>query len=384
MNPVAEQIATTSFPSMAEVRKTLKIRWYRCPIDTESLRQLTRPCDIQGLVQALGHLMLWVITGVTAYTLYSQQIWWAFFLALFAHGTVASFFTAPNHELCHKTVFKTRGLNDFFLGVYGLIGAQNFRIYQFSHHHHHRYTLFLEGDREEVMPATPSLRALYMLQLFTVNITGGYQSRGLIPTIKGHIKIARNQFDNPFNSWGEELYEGHDKQREMAVNWARAVLIFHGLVIVGALAIGQPILIVLISGSIFIGNWWRYFVGVPMHCGLRTNNADFRKCVRTIKLDPLSQFLYWHMNWHLEHHMFAAVPCYYLEKLHHAVADDMPEPRTLVGAWKEMRETWKRQCIDPDYAFDTPVPSKAVKNTVAEADSLASSMGELGPRELTQ
>ena len=29
------------------------------------------------------------------------------------------------------------------------------------------------------------------------------------------------------------------------------------------------------------------------------------------------RFWYWHMNFHIEHHMYAAVPCYNLEKLHY-------------------------------------------------------------------
>ncbi|MFT6876731.1 MAG: fatty acid desaturase [Granulosicoccus sp.] len=62
------------------------------------------------------------------------------------------------------------------------------------------------------------------------------------------------------------------------------------------------------------------------------------------------------MNWHLEHHMYAAVPCYNSNKLHHILATDMPTPNTLLGAWKETRETWQWQIINPDYAFDTPLP----------------------------
>lgn len=63
------------------------------------------------------------------------------------------------------------------------------------------------------------------------------------------------------------------------------------------------------------------------------------------------------MSWHLEHHMFAGVPCYNLKKLHKAVADDMPKVRTFFGAWKEMLEIKRRQQLDPNYEFDTPVPN---------------------------
>ena len=81
--------------------------------------------------------------------------------------------------------------------------------------------------------------------------------------------------------------------------------------------------------------------------------------------------------------MYAGVPCYNLKALHKATADDMPEPRTLLGAWREMRETWKRQLTDPDYAFDTPVPSRGGVGE-ANPDSLASSIGDIGPKELTR
>ena len=81
--------------------------------------------------------------------------------------------------------------------------------------------------------------------------------------------------------------------------------------------------------------------------------------------------------------MFAGVPCYNLEKLYHATAEDMPKPRTLWGAWKEMRETWHRQKTDPDYAFDTSVPSPAV-NKIKPDDKLEASLGEIDQRASAQ
>ena len=387
MNPAADGRLPGRLPPLADVRRELDVRWYRCPIERETLRELARPSDPRGLFLAVGHLGLWTLTGLAAYRLFALEAWWGFLLALFAHGTVASFFTAPHHELCHKTVFRTKWLNETFLRIFSLLGWLNFHVYRFSHSHHHRYTLFVEGDREEVMPETPSLRFLYLLQLFTVNVTGGYQSRGLAPTLKSFGRIALHRLDHPYNSWGPELYEGHPGEARKAVAWARLTLAFHAAVAAASLAAGEPVVAVLVSGSVFLANWLRYFVGVPMHCGLRSGVADFRKCVRTITLDPLSEFLYWHMNWHLEHHMYAAVPCYHLKRLHRAVAHDMPAPRTLVGAWREMRDTWRRQQADPGYAFDTPVPAPTgvtASSASSEADPLAASMGGLAPRALAE
>ena len=131
----------------------------------------------------------------------------------------------------------------------------------------------------------------------------------------------------------------------------------------------------------YLANVHAYFVAVPMHAGLRDNVPDFRLSVRTITLPSLSEFLYWHMNWHLEHHMFAAVPCYNLKKLHQIVARDMPKPRTLTGSWREMRQAWHRQKDEPDYAFDTPLPTPAERAAAAQEPE-AASVGDIAPRGL--
>ena len=84
--------------------------------------------------------------------------------------------------------------------------------------------------------------------------------------------------------------------------------------------------------------------------------GSFFKGLTAYKLDPISEFLYWRMNWHLENHMFAGVPRYNLKKLHKLVAHDMPRVRTLTGAWREMMEIAQKQKADPAFEFDTPVP----------------------------
>ncbi len=71
----------------------------------------------------------------------------------------------------------------------------------------------------------------------------------------------------------------------------------------------------------------------------------------------------------------------------------MPEPRTLVGAWKEMREAWQRQKVDPDYVFDTPLPDTATPeftggektpSSSGEEHDEAMSLGDLAPEGLSE
>jgi fatty acid desaturase len=282
------------------------------------------------------------------------------------------------HELGHKTVFKTKWLNDFFLRIYATLGWHNFYEYAMSHTYHHMYTLHPQGDREVVLPREPSLKFTWLLQLFTFNIFGGLEANGCLPTLRATIRTAFGYYNR---EWIQAVFVKQPAARRQAVNWARWLLLFHGGILLFGIIFQLWWLPLLVSLPTFIGNWLKYFVGMPMHTGLRDNVPDFRLCVRTITLDPLSEFLYWHMNWHTEHHMFAATPCYNLKKLHRVVADDMPKPRTLFEAWREMRAIRRRQQQDPAYMYDTPLPKPAA-NTAVGQDPLAASLGELAPAAL--
>ena len=368
---------------LSVIRKNLKVKWYRCPIDKKILKELSSPSDFKGFIYALGHLGLWFGTGTLTYVFFIESNWLGFTIAIFLHGTVGSFFSAPQHELNHGTVFRTKKLNDFFLFIYSLLGWLDCKTYALSHTYHHRYTLHNEGDYEEVHPKIPSLNIFYLIQLFSINITGGEKSYGFVPTVSNFVKIAFNNLNNPFNDWDFRLYAELKNEGEKAVIWARTVLIFHIFVLIVSFSINQPILALIISGHRFIGNGLYYFVGTPMHCGLRTNVPDFRKCVRSITLEPISEFLYWNMNWHLEHHMYASIPCYNLKKIHRLISNECPKPKNIFGAWKEMREIYSKQQKDSKYEFDTHVPSTTnLSNSKQENIDIEESLGDLAPKAL--
>ena len=70
-------------------------------------------------------------------------------------------------------------------------------------------------------------------------------------------------------------------------------------------------------------------------------------------MNPVFRFLYWQMNWHVEHHMYAAVPFHALAKLHRLIAKDAPKPnRSLASAWREIAACQLRQKADPSYVVD--------------------------------
>ena len=160
-----------TYPPLADVRKTLRVEWYRSPIEHATFRELSKRSDLQGWWQAVGHLALFAITGSLTFFLWAQQQWIGFVVLLFFHGTVASFFVGvPSHELGHGTVFRTKKLNKLFLYLFSLLGWFDTFDYNTSHTFHHRYTLHPEGDREVLLPIKPTAGKTFLLQLFTINI----------------------------------------------------------------------------------------------------------------------------------------------------------------------------------------------------------------------
>ena len=78
--------------------------------------------------------------------------------------------------------------------------------------------------------------------------------------------------------------------------------------------------------------------------------------------------------------MYAGVPCYNLKALAKELESDMPQPKSLVGAWSEMRRIWQQQKSDPNYAFDTPVPSSVGAAVMPADNDMVSSIGDLAPK----
>ena len=55
---------------------------------------------------------------------------------------------------------------------------------------------------------------------------------------------------------------------------------------------------------------------------------DSRLSTYSVRINPILSFLYWHMEYHLEHHMFPMVPSYNLKKLRKEIDKELPQPFT--------------------------------------------------------
>ncbi len=343
LGPEPESLASFT----AKERRAPVINWYRSPLAKESFKQLHTKSDVRGAFQTVGYLAILATTGGSAFFSFHHGPWYLTAALVFLHGMVCAFLINGVHELSHGTVFRTRWLNRFFCHVLAFPGWINHEMFQTSHLRHHRYTLHPPDDLEVVLPIRKVIRDFLH--------AGFVQPVQVWNVLKYTLRIARGKFQG---EWELSLYPPENvAERKVPVRWARTLLIGHGLIVALSLATGQWIIPVLTTLTPFYGGWLFFLCNNTQHIGLQDNVPDFRLCCRTFTLNPLVRFLYWQMNYHTEHHMYAAVPCYHLPRLHALIRDDLPPcPHGLIAVWKDIASIQALQDKDPAYQHRARLP----------------------------
>ncbi len=326
-----------------------KIYWYRVPIDRALLAELNQRSDVWGFAQTLGHLGIIIATGTLSWYASLYWSWYVLVVCLFLHGTVFAFLLNGFHELCHNTVFKTRALNRFFLYLISFIAGLNHVYFWASHQEHHKYTLHQPDDMEVILPIEITLKSFLT--------TAFINPLGFFERWKSWVLVSSGRLEN---GWQQILFaDQKSARRREFFNWTRILLVGHILIIVQAVFTGWWMLPVLITIAPFYGGLLLFLCNNTQHVGLRDEVEDFRLCTRTIYLNPIVQFLYWHMNYHIEHHMYAGVPCYKLARLHRAVKHELPYTANgLYEAWSRIIAILRRQKQEPSYQFAPEIPAR--------------------------
>jgi fatty acid desaturase len=77
-------------------------------------------------------------------------------------------------------------------------------------------------------------------------------------------------------------------------------------------------------------------------------------------MNPIFRFLYWNMNYHVEHHMFPMAPYHALPQLHAAIKADCPPPYpSTLAAYREIIPALARQLREPGYFVRRQLPATA-------------------------
>jgi len=355
--PESSERANSGMASVFE--SDFDITWYRSKVDKDVLTTLMQRNEAKGWLQTVSHLGFFFVTGALAYLAFMNvdDTNWAWsipllLVALLVHGTMGPFMgLIAIHELQHRTVFKSRKLNAFFEKVYAFISWSDYIWYQVSHTKHHQATCHAKYDGEIQLPIKFSLkRWQFWSSVLAWNPSDTWQR---LKTVWRH---TNGRVDGDWNN--HVLPETDLSLRRRHRNWARTLLVGHGVLALLFVLSGHWFLIVVFTFGTFYCSWLGFLCGTPQHFGLNADIADFRYSTRTFTCSWLPAFYYWNMQYHLEHHMFPAVPFYNLAKLRAVIEHDLP-PAThgLWVTWRELLAIRQRLLSDPDYRYMPEIPS---------------------------
>ena len=336
-----------------EFQQQAKIAWYRSPIDRDLLSDLMKRSNLKGWRQTSLHLGLFVLTGTVAFWVWSElnSVNYAWMLPLliallFIHGTTGPFMgLIAIHELQHRTVFNSKGLNEVFEKIYAFISWSDYIWYQQSHAIHHNSTCHKDYDGEVVLPLKFSYRRWqFWLSMLAWNPKESWaRIRQVWNHANGRVRGDWYQFVLP---------EEDTILRKRHKRWAQILIGGHLMIATGFVLSGHPFLIVVFTFGTFYCRWLGFLCGFPQHFGLNSDEPDFRYNTRTFTCSWLTGFYYWNMQYHLEHHMFPAVPFHNLPKLRKAIESDLPRAtHGLLSTWKEILSIRKKSLADPEFTF---------------------------------
>ncbi len=323
--------------------------WYTSPIAKVELRQLLERRDGPALRDTLLWFILLGASGSAGFLLWGT--WWAI-LPFLIYGVIyGSTSDSRWHESSHGTAFRTDWMNNALYEISSFMVMRESTVWRWSHTRHHSDTIIVGRDPEIAVPRPPDIKAMIMVFL-NLNTIPKY-FRNLILHGLGRLNSE------------EQTYIPASEQRKVFFK-ARIYLLIYAAVAGTAIFSGSILPLMFIGLPNLYGAWLMPVYGATQHAGLAENVLDHRLNCRTVYMNPVNRYLYWNMNYHLEHHMFPLVPYHALPKLHELVKADMPPPyRGLWEAWREIIPAVLRQLKDPGYFVKRSIPTPTLPREAA-------------------
>jgi fatty acid desaturase len=302
---------------------------YRSPIAYEELKALATKNNWAATWRTGLHMGLLIGTGTLATLCVQHQLYWALLPALMLHGMVFSFlgYAGMGHELYHNTVFSNPRINQGLFKLVSLLTWNNPVYFRHSHSTHHKHTLEAGLDFEVSPKPYPLLEQWWRYAFFDFT------------ALKRSLVIfwdnAHNEVKGPL---GERIFRRGKPERQALVHTARQHIALHATLALAFIGSDNWLLLALITFANFFCTLPNRILAKLQHSGKPINSDDYRENSRTVLLPAWLAFLYWNMNYHIEHHMYPSVPCYNLPTLRQTMKADLPEQEeTLLPNLKHIR-----------------------------------------------
>ena len=335
--------------------------WYQSPISRADLRELLARRNGPAIRDTLLLLLILISTATATVLLWGT--WWV----VIPYAIYTIFYATSSdsrwHECSHSTPFKTDWMNTVVYEVSSFMVMRESVVWRWSHTRHHSDTVIVGRDPEIQIPRPPNMTALF-LSLFNYGVYKTYYP-SLIRHAFGKITAV------------EKTYVPETEFGKIFRN-ARIILFIYALIIISSILLQSWIPVFLFILPHVFGTWVMIVHNTTQHAGLAENVLDHRLNCRTVYMNPISRFIYWNMNYHLEHHMYPLVPYYSLPKLHKLIKDNSPPAYpSIYAAWKEIFPAIKKQVKDPSYHVKRKLPDnkQAIDDNLIHANGLADKEG---------
>jgi fatty acid desaturase len=327
----------------AEERGLADAQWYASAIPRARLKELMQRKDGPAIRDTVIWFGLLGLTGTLGYLAWGH--WWAVF-PFIAYGALYGGSSDSRwHECGHRTAFRTVWMNDVLYEVASFMIMRESVIWRWSHTRHHTDTIIVGRDPEIAAPRPPSV-LVFLLNLFGIR-NGLHYFRTVTLHCFGRLTA-------------EEATFIPEMERAKVYRNARIYALMYAAVIATAVLTRSILPLLYIGLPSFYGAWLMVLYGLTQHAGLAEDVLDHRLNCRTVYFNRLNRFLYWEMNFHLEHHMFPMIPYHALEQLHRELKADMPEPYPSIwAAYREIIPAMWRQRKDPAYFVKRQLPPTA-------------------------
>lgn len=234
-------------------------------------------------------------------------------------------------------------MNNFLYEIASFMVLRQSTVWRWSHARHHSDTIIRGRDPEIAVPRPPNFRKI-ILSFFGIS--------SAIPEIKKIFCHAFGQLDPQVATYiPKHIYK--------TVFFKARIYIFIYLLVIALAIIYKTILPLMFIGlPTLLGTWLMPIYGLTQHTSLQENVLDHRLNCRTVYMNRIHRYLYWNMNYHIEHYMFPLVPYHALPKLHELMKADCPKPYSgIIDAWKEIIPALIKQHKGPMYFVERKLPA---------------------------
>jgi fatty acid desaturase len=342
--PMKRDYSLTGRDTQAAIEKGLATaEWYHTDIPRRTMKELMQRSDGPAIRDTILWLLLLAGSGAGGAFFWGTGWCVPFF---FVYGVLYGSSTDSRwHECGHGTAFRTRWMNDAVYQLACFMIMRNPVTWRWSHARHHTDTIIVGRDPEIAVMRPPALLRV-VLNFF--GIVDAWHAMGdMVRNASGSLSAAEKSFIP-------------EQERPKAIRVARVWLAVYVMTIAAALATRSILPLMLVGLPRLYGAWHMVMCGLLQHGGLADNVLDHRLNSRTVLMNPLSRFVYWNMNYHIEHHMFPMVPYHALPKLHALIRHDLPAPTpSILAGYREMVPAFLRQLRNEDYFIRRELPPTA-------------------------